>query len=233
MVRKIVDIQDLVKTYENGRVKALNGVNLEVYEGDFIAIMGPSGSGKTTLLNIIGGLDRPDFGRVIVDGVNLCEVKSLDEFRAKTVGFVFQLHNLIPVLTASENVQIPMFEQGLPNKERIRRAEYLLKLVGLEHRKNFLPTKLSGGERQRVAITRALANNPKILLADEPTGNLDRESSKEIMKVFLNLNKKGLTIIIVTHDPEIANCAQKIHILRDGKIVATKKPDPSKCILSI
>ncbi len=111
MVRKIVDIQDLVKTYENGRVKALNGVNLEVYEGDFIAIMGPSGSGKTTLLNIIGGLDRPDSGKVIVDDINLCEVKNLDEFRAKTVGFVFQLHNLIPVLTASENVQIPMFEQ--------------------------------------------------------------------------------------------------------------------------
>lgn len=218
-MNKIITIKNLLRTFEEGMVKALNGVNLEVFEEEFIAIMGPSGSGKSTLLNIIGGLDRPTSGEVLVDGVDLCRVKNLDSFRAKKLGFVFQLHNLIPVLTACENVQIPMFELKLSSRERRERAEKLLKLVGLEHRKNFVPTKLSGGERQRVAIARALANDPKIILADEPTGNLDSVSGDEIVHILQRLNKDGRTIVLVTHDEEIAEHANIIYQMIDGKIL--------------
>jgi len=218
-VNNIVTAKNLVKTFEEGRVKALDGVNLEVSGGEFIAIMGPSGSGKTTLLNIIGALDRPTSGDVTIDGVNLSKVKNLDEVRAKKIGFVFQLHNLLPVLTARENVEIPMFELGLSNEERVRRAEEFLKLVGLEERLDFFPTKLSGGERQRVAIARALANNPKIVLADEPTGNLDSKSGDEVVHLLQKLNKEGRTIILVTHDKEIAAHANIIYHMKDGKIL--------------
>ncbi len=184
--------------------------------------MGPSGSGKTTLLNMIGGLDRPTSGEIIVDGVDLCSEKNLDDFRAKKIGFVFQLHNLIPVLTACENVQIPMFELKLSSNERFERAEKLLEAVGLEHRKDFVPTKLSGGERQRVAIARALANDPKIILADEPTGTLDSVSGDEIVHIFQRLNKDGRTIVLVTHDEEVAEHANVIYHMRDGKILEGK-----------
>jgi len=218
-MKNVITTRNLVKTFEEGRVKALNGVNLEVFEGGFIAIMGPSGSGKSTLLNMIGGLDRPTSGEVVVDGVDLCKVKNLDDFRAKKVGFVFQLHNLIPVLTACENVQIPMFELKLSGKERCKRAEKLLKLVGLEHRKDFVPTKLSGGERQRVAIARALANEPKIILADEPTGTLDSVSGDQIVHILQRLNKDGRPIVLVTHDEEIAEHANIIYHMKDGKIL--------------
>jgi len=218
-VNNIVTAKNLVKTFEEGRVKALDGVNLEVSGGEFIAIMGPSGSGKTTLLNIIGALDRPTSGDVTIDGVNLSKVKNLDEVRAKKIGFVFQLHNLLPVLTARENVEIPMFELGLSNEERVKRAEEFLKLVGLEERLDFFPTKLSGGERQRVAIARALANNPKIVLADEPTGNLDSKSGDEVVHLLQKLNKEGRTIVLVTHDKEIAAHANIIYHMRDGKIL--------------
>jgi len=215
----IIEAKHLVKTFEEGRVKALDGVNLQVQEGEFIAIMGPSGSGKSTLLNIIGALDRPTSGKIIVDHADLSGAKNLDEFRAKKIGFVFQLHNLLPVLTARENVEIPMFELGLSVKERVKRAEELLKLVGLEKRLGFLPTKLSGGERQRVAIARALANNPKIILADEPTGTLDSVSGDEVVHLLQKLNKEGRTIILVTHDKEIATHANVIYHMRDGKIL--------------
>ena len=218
-MNRIITTKNLVKTFEEGRVKALNGVNLEVREGEFIAIMGPSGSGKSTLLNMIGALDRPTSGKVTVDGVNLSKVKNLDEIRAKKIGFVFQLHNLLPVLTARENVEIPMFELGLSNKERVRKAEELLKLVGLEERLDFVPTKLSGGERQRVAIARALANTPKIILADEPTGNLDSASGDRVVHLLQRLNKEGQTIILVTHDKEIAAHAKKVYRMKDGKIL--------------
>ena len=218
-MNKIVVTKSLVKTFEEGRVKALNGVNLEVREGEFIAIMGPSGSGKTTLLNILGALDRPTSGIVMVDGTDLSKVKNLDEIRAKKIGFVFQLHNLLPVLTARENVEVPMFELGLSNKERVRRAEEFLRLVGLEKRIDFVPTKLSGGERQRVAIARALANNPRIILADEPTGNLDSTSGDEVVHLLQKLNKEGRTIILVTHDEEIAAHANVVYCMRDGKIL--------------
>lgn len=218
MRKTMIKVRNLMKTFEEGRVKALDGVNLEVQEGDFVAIMGPSGSGKTTLLNMIGALDRPTSGKVIVDDTDILKVKNLDEFRAKKIGFVFQLHNLLPVLTARENVEIPMFELGLSNKERVKRAEELLILVGLKDRLDFVPTKLSGGERQRVAIARALANNPRIILADEPTGTLDSASGDEIVHMLQKLNAKGRTIILVTHDKEIASHANVIHHIRDGKI---------------
>jgi putative ABC transport system ATP-binding protein len=219
MNRITIETKNLVKTFEEGRVKALDRVNLEVREGEFIAIMGPSGSGKTTLLNIIGALDRPTSGKVRVDGVDLSKVKNLDEIRAKKIGFVFQLHNLLPVLTARENVEIPMFELGLSNKERVKRAEKLLKEVGLEERLDFVPTKLSGGERQRVAIARALANNPKIILADELTGNLDSVSGDRVVHLLQRLSKEGQTIILVTHDEEIAVHANKVYRIKDGEIL--------------
>ena len=216
---KVIVTRNLVKTFEEGRVIALDNVNLNIEEGEFIAIMGPSGSGKSTLLNMIGALGTPTSGEVIVDGINLSKVRSLDEVRAKKIGFVFQLHNLLPVLTARENVEIPMFGQGLSNKERVRKAEELLKMVNLEDRSDFVPTKLSGGERQRVAVARALANNPKIILADEPTGNLDSKSGDEIAHVFQTLNKDGQTIILVTHDKEIASHANVVNHMIDGKII--------------
>lgn len=216
---KVIVMKSLVKTFEEGRVIALDNVNLDIEKGEFIAIMGPSGSGKSTLLNMIGALDSPTSGSVIVDGVNLSEVRSLDEVRAKKIGFVFQLHNLLPVLTARENIEIPMFGLGFSNKERVRKSEELLKMVALDDRSDFLPNKLSGGERQKVAIARALTNNPKIVLADEPTGNLDSQSGNEIAHLFQNLNKDGQTIVLVTHDKEIASYANIVNYMRDGKIV--------------
>jgi len=218
-MNKIIITKNLVKTFEEGRVMALNGVDLEVREGEFIAIMGPSGSGKSTLLNMIGALDRPTSGEVIVNDIDLQKVKNLDEFRAKKIGFVFQLHNLLPVLTARENVEIPMFELGLPNRERVKKAEELLIQVGLKERLGFVPPKLSGGERQRVAIARALANDPRIILADEPTGTLDSVSGDEVVHIFQRLNAEGRTIILVTHDEEIAKHANRIYHIRDGKIL--------------
>jgi len=220
-MNKIITTKNLVKTFEEGQVKALNGVNLEVSEGEFIAIMGPSGCGKSTLLHILGGLERPTSGEVIVDAVDLRKVKNLDNFRAKKIGFVFQMHNLIPVLTTLENVQVPMFELKLSSKERTEKAEKLLNLIGLEDRANFVPPKLSGGQRQKVAIARALANNPKILLVDEPTGNLDSTSGHEIIQVFQALNKDGRTIVLVTHDKEIAEHVNIIYYMKDGKILET------------
>lgn len=220
-MNKIITTKNLVKTFEEGQVKALNGVNLEVSEGEFIAIMGPSGCGKSTLLHILGGLERPTSGEVIVDAVDLRKVKNLDNFRAKKIGFVFQMHNLIPVLTTLENVQMPMFELKLSSKERTEKAKKLLNLIGLEDRANFVPPKLSGGQRQKVAIARALANNPKILLVDEPTGNLDSTSGHEIIQVFQALNKDGRTIVLVTHDKEIAEHVNIIYYMKDGKILET------------
>jgi len=217
-MNKIISVKNLVKTFERGRVRALNGVNLEVSEGEFIAIMGPSGCGKSTLLHVLGGLESPTSGEVSVCGVDLCRAKKLDSFRARKIGFIFQLHNLIPVLTARENVQMPMFELKLSSKERNEKAEKLLRLVGLEDRMDFVSPKLSGGQRQKVAIARALANDPRILLVDEPTGNLDSASGHEIIQIFERLNKDGRTIVLVTHDKEIAEHASIIYQMKDGQI---------------
>ena len=221
----VVETQDLTKIYGDGDgVRALDGVNLIIHAGEFVAVMGPSGSGKSTLLNLLGALDRPTSGVCRVAGQDLGKVKDLDGFRSKTVGFVFQLHNLIPTLTSIENVEIPMQEDKLSDSARRARAEELLALVGLADRMHFQPGQLSGGQRQRVAIARALANHPAIILADEPTGNLDSKSTDEIMDLLRKLNREhGTTFIVVTHNPAVARSADRIITVRDGKIRRDEK----------
>jgi ABC-type lipoprotein export system ATPase subunit len=217
----VVEAIGLTKVYGDGeKVYALNDVSFRVQAAEFVAVMGPSGSGKSTLLNMIGALDKPSAGKVIIDGHDLSGLHDLDQFRAKTVGFVFQMHNLIPTLTAIENVEVPMHGQGAGERERHKRATDLLTMVGLQGRGHHLPSQLSGGQRQKVAIARALANNPAIILADEPTGNLDSVSGDEVLGVFETLHSQhGTTIMIVTHDPNVARRTHRIFMMRDGKIV--------------
>ncbi len=216
----VVQTRDLIRLYGNGNeVRALDGVDLCIQAGEFVAIVGPSGSGKSTLLNMLGALDRPTSGEVFIDGVSLSEVKDLDRFRSRTVGFVFQTHNLIPTLTAVENVEVPMHEAQPDRAARRQRSAELLQLVGLEMRMDFLPNQLSGGERQRVAFARALANRPAIVLADEPTGNLDSKNTQEILALMADLNQvQGTTLIVVTHNHEVARETRRVITLRDGKI---------------
>lgn len=218
--RVVVETRALVKTYGDGQqVRALDGVDMVVRAGEFVAIVGPSGSGKSTLLHLIGALDRPTTGEVLISGTPLSEVRDLDRFRSRTVGFVFQTHNLIPTLTARENVEVPMYEMGLSGGQRRSRAQHLLALVGLADRPGALPNQLSGGQRQRVAIARALANNPAIVLADEPTGNLDSRTTAEILDLLTSLNRdEGTTLIVVTHNAQVAQATRRIVTLRDGKI---------------
>jgi len=217
----VVETRDLVKTYGDGvEVRALDGVTMKVWEGEMVAVMGPSGSGKSTLLHLLGALDQPTNGQAIVNGQDLATVKNLDQFRAKTVGFIFQLHNLIPTLTALENVQVPLYETKMGAHARKQRARELLALVGLAGRESHLPNMLSGGERQRVAVARALANEPTIILADEPTGELDSESSREIIDLMHQLNHDlGTTFIIVTHDLNVARRTARILMLDSGRVV--------------
>jgi ABC-type lipoprotein export system ATPase subunit len=219
-IPSVVETRELTKIYGDGvEVRALDGVNLGVCAGEIIAIVGPSGSGKSTLLNMLGALDRPSSGEVIIGGTPLSQVRDLDRFRSRTIGFVFQTHNLIPTLTAKENVEVPMYETGLRPAQRRARARELLSMVGLERRTDFLPNQLSGGERQRVAIARALANHPAIVLADEPTGNLDSKTTADIMQLLSELNAtQGTTLIIVTHNHEVACAARRVITFRDGKI---------------
>ncbi|MBU7017046.1 MAG: ABC transporter ATP-binding protein [Theionarchaea archaeon] len=201
-----------------GEVRAVDGVSLEIQKGEFVSVMGPSGSGKTTLLTLIGALDYPTSGDIVVEGENLSAIKDMDTFRSRKVGFVFQFHNLISYLTALENVEIPMY--GIKSRaERQKKAIELLNLVGLKERLQHSPSQLSGGERQRVAVARALVNDPLLVLADEPTGELDSKTSIEIVTMMKKLCKeKGTTFIIVTHDSEVAKKADRIIFLRDGKI---------------
>jgi len=217
----IVETRDLTKVYGDGaEIRALDGVNLRIARGEFVSVMGPSGSGKSTLLNMLGALDRPSSGQVLVNGEDLATVRDLDRFRARTVGFVFQLHNLIPTLTARENVEVPMMGQPIGHGERRRRVEELLGLVGLDDRANHLPNQLSGGQRQRVAIARALANRPTLVLADEPTGDLDSQSGAEVIALMRRLNRELVTtFVVVTHDPAVARQTDRILIMRDGAIV--------------
>jgi putative ABC transport system ATP-binding protein len=217
----IVETRDLTKVYGDGaRVRALDGVNMRIAPGEFVSVMGPSGSGKSTLLNMIGALDRPTSGTVMINGEDLAKVRNLDTFRARTVGFIFQLHNLIPTLTARENTEVPMRGQRIGARKRHRRARELLELAGLADRMNHLPNQLSGGERQRVAIARSLANQPTIVLADEPTGNLDSQSGAEIIALMHRLNHElGTTFIVVTHDSAVARQTDRILIMRDGLVV--------------
>lgn len=223
MVKKLVILKNITKTYYTGKVayQVLKGISLEVEEGEFLAIMGASGSGKSTLLNIIGLLDKPDSGIYILDGQEVSQLtkKELAYLRNRKIGFVFQAFYLVPWATALENVLLPLLYRGKINKEDEKKAVELLKRLGLEKRINAKPNELSGGEQQRVAIARALITNPKLLLADEPTGNLDSKSSQEVMNIFKELNENGITIIMVTHDPEIADFAKKIKIIKDGTFI--------------
>jgi len=216
----LVETHELTRIYGDGEeIRALDGINFTVNHGEFVSVMGPSGSGKSTLLNMIGALDKPTSGKVLIDGEDLSKINNIDEFRARKVGFVFQLHNLIPTLTAKENVEIPMVGQ-IKRRTRQTRSEELLTLVGLSDRMKHLPNQLSGGQRQRVAVARALANNPPIVLADEPTGNLDTTAGGELMQLLQELNNtQGVTFIVVTHDLNVARKTNRIVVMGDGKII--------------
>jgi putative ABC transport system ATP-binding protein len=219
----VVETADLKKTYILGKVpvNALQGVNLKVEKGDFVAILGPSGSGKSTLLNMIGALDKPSEGKVFINGVDVSTLNDnqLADLR-RSIGFVFQFFNLIPRLNATGNVELTLSIAGLDKNERRKRAEELLESVGLKERMKHKPAELSGGERQRVAIARALANNPRFLLMDEPTGNIDSKTAKEIIGLVKRLNKdEGVTIIMITHDQQLATQAKRIMKMLDGSII--------------
>ena len=224
----IIEVKNVTKVYHETEVKvnAVNGIDLSFEQGEFAAIVGPSGSGKTTLLNIIGGLDDPTSGEIIVDGININKLKSkkLIDFRMRNIGFVFQSYNLIPVLTAKENVEFIMQLQGKSKKERFNRAKELLTSVGLGDRMNSRPSKLSGGQQQRVAVARALASKPKFILADEPTANLDSKSTEKLLDIMKQLNKdENITFIFSTHDARVVNKARRVITVEDGKVVADKK----------
>ncbi len=219
----LIRTSNLTKIYGAGEtaVRALDGVTVSVTSGEFVAVMGPSGCGKSTLLNMLGALDQPTSGEVWVADENLARLKNVDAFRAKMVGFVFQLHNLIPTLTALENVEVPMQGQPGSAKQHRARAVHLLELVGLGNRLLALPGQLSGGQRQRVAVARALANDPKVILADEPTGSLDTQSGEEILALLNDLNcNQGVTLLVVTHDRRVAQSTRRILRMRDGRIVS-------------
>lgn len=217
----VIDIADVTKRYSDGNVLALDCVSLQILRGEYAAIIGPSGSGKSTLLNIIGCLDVPDEGSVCVNGKKVDRHTDLNEIRSRTFGFVFQSFHLIPTLTARDNVILPMLELGLASKQRVQRAEQLLNDVNLGHRITHLPSMLSIGERQRVAIARSLANDPPILLADEPTGSLDSGNSEDILQLFENLRQeRQFTLIVITHSDQVAARADRRIEVLDGKIAA-------------
>ena len=227
----VVQVASLEKTYRLGNVKvnALRGVNLTLYQAEFVVITGPSGSGKTTLLNIIGTLDKPSSGKVSIDGEDIIGMKDgqLTKLRRYKIGFVFQFHNLIPVLTALENVELPLLTAGLKPKAAHERASLMLDRVGLTQRLTHLPDELSGGEQQRVAIARALANHPKIILADEPTGDLDTKTGTEVVQIMYEAAKKeNASVLVVTHDPVVADRAERLFEMRDGMITKGSQQHP-------
>jgi len=211
--------EHLSKLYPDGQVHALEDVSINVRRGEYVAIMGPSGSGKSTLLNLLGALDRPSAGEIYFDGQPLSKIGRLDRLRAQKFGFVFQSFHLLPILTAVENVQVPMFEGTLSASARVRKAKELLDLVGMGYRAGHMPQKLSVGERQRVAIARSLANDPMVLLADEPTGNLDSVAAEGIFQLFAHLHQEqGMTIVLITHDEEFGLRAQRTVRMQDGRV---------------
>lgn len=222
MPQKIIQLENVHKNYVMGdaTIHAVDNANIAIEKGEFVAVIGPSGSGKSTLMHLLGALDLASSGSIFLDNrdIETLSESELAGIRGKKIGFVFQSFNLIPTLTALENVMLPMIFQNVPLEERKERAEDLLEGVGLGHRLNHLPNQLSGGERQRVAIARALANDPEIILADEPTGNLDTKTGQEIVSLLNSLNKKGKTIIMVTHEPEIARYAKRTIRIKDGRI---------------
>jgi len=215
----LLQARNLIKSYDDGNIQALRGVDVDIQAGEFVAISGHSGSGKSTLLQLLGGLDRPTSGEILFKGVSLSKSFDLDSYRSQHIGFVFQAFYLLPTLTALENVQIPMFEGKLNARQRREKADALLRELGLAHRLNQYPNQLSAGERQRVAIARSLANDPEILLADEPTGNLDSENSARIMSILTGIQTgRNMTLIIVTHENDIARNAPRNIQIRDGRI---------------
>ena len=222
MAEEIIKLNNVHKDYLMGDsiIRALDGVDASVRKGDFIAIVGPSGSGKSIMMNMVGALDLATKGEIFLDGRDIehLEESELAQIRGRKIGFVFQTFNLIPTLTALDNVMLPMLFQGISREERVNRGKELMKKVGLSERMYHLPSELSGGQRQRVAIARALANDPEVILADEPTGNLDSKTGKEILDMFIKLNKEGKTIIVVTHDSDIAKHARKVLKMKDGKL---------------
>jgi len=221
MTSPVLEVRNLRKSYDDGRIEALRGVDLSIEAGDFVTISGASGSGKSTLLQLLGGLDTATSGQVLFQNAQLGTAIGLDDYRAHHVGFIFQAFYLLPTLRAIENVQVPMLAVKQEGQNRAQRAEELLCEMGLEHRLNQYPNELSAGERQRVAIARALANHPSVLLADEPTGNLDSVNSARIMEMLIGIQKKrGMTLIVVTHENDIANSAPHHIRIRDGKIEA-------------
>ena len=219
----IITVDNINKTYKNGslELQVLKNISFKVDKGEFLAIMGSSGSGKSTMMNILGCLDNQYEGRYILDGIDISKSteNELSEIRNKKIGFIFQSFNLLPRLTALENVELPLVYSSVPKEERHKRANELLEMVGLKDRTHHRPNELSGGQRQRVAIARALVNNPSIILADEPTGNLDSKSEEEIIEILQKLNKMGKTIVIVTHEPNIGEIAERKIIFKDGEII--------------
>lgn len=221
----LIEGKGLTREFDEGQVKALRGVDFSINEGEFVAIVGPSGCGKSTLLQLVGALDRPTSGTLLYRGTSLPDHPNPAAYRAREVGFIFQAFHLLPTFTAVENVQIPMFEIDRSASGRRERAVELLKLVGLEHRLDHFPSKLSGGERQRVAIARSLANGPALLLADEPTGNLDSENAHSVLELIIRLQQEqGRTMVLVTHDPTIAERAGRILRMKDGRIIDDTRP---------
>ena len=219
----IITVDNVNKTYKNGslELQVLKNISFKVDKGEFLAIMGSSGSGKSTMMNILGCLDSQYEGKYILDGIDISKSteNELSEIRNKKIGFIFQSFNLLPRLTALENVELPLIYSSVPKEERHKRANELLEMVGLKERTHHRPNELSGGQRQRVAIARALVNNPSIILADEPTGNLDSKSEAEIIEILQKLNKMGKTIVIVTHEPNIGEIAQRKIVFKDGEII--------------
>jgi putative ABC transport system ATP-binding protein len=228
----LLSARDVKRDYhlEGEDVHAVRGVTLEIRDGEYVAIVGPSGCGKSTLLNLFGAIDHPTSGAVAIRGTDVSDMSDREatEFRLRHIGFVFQRFYLMPTLSARENVELPMAEAGVPRADRVRRADELLTYVGLGARQRHRPPQLSGGEQQRVAIARALANRPALLLADEPTGELDAKTGAEIIALFDTLNRDGTTIVVVTHDEELARAAARVVHMRDGRVVADAMPSETK-----
>ena len=221
----VYEARGLKKHYDGGHVAALRGVDFEINEGEFVAVVGPSGCGKSTLLHLLGALDEPSEGSLAYRGRNIADLSESSDYRSAEIGFVFQAFHLLPTFTVEENVQIPMFETGLSRKDREVRAHDLLNSVGLSHRLKHFPSELSGGERQRVAIARSLANRPSVLLADEPTGNLDSENAAQVVELLLRFHRDmGMTLVLVTHDPGIAALATRTIHMKDGRVVDASTP---------
>lgn len=221
----LIEVKNTIKTYQTGEdsFNALNDVSLSIEQGEFVAIMGASGSGKSTFMNMLGTLDKPNSGSYYLDGIDMLslDTDNLAMIRNEKMGFVFQGFNLISRTTALENVELPMIYKGIPEEERIVRAKKALKIVGLEQREDHMPNQMSGGQQQRVAIARAIVNDPPLILADEPTGNLDTKTSIEVMEFFVNLNKEmGKTIVLVTHEPDIAQYCKRVVKFKDGNIIS-------------